>query len=367
MDQSPRVPASEAFRTVPLIVGAWQYSEGHHRNGPGRADALEELLEVIAYGATTFDCADIYTGVEALLGETLRQARARMGDEVADALRVHTKLVPDRSSLATVDRRYVERVVDRSLARLGVERLDLVQFSWWDYGVERWVEVAGWLDEQRRAGKVAAVGATNFDTPALRALVEAGIPIAAHQVQYSLLDRRPAGAMAPWARAAGVPLLCYGALAGGFLTDVWRGRSDPAPGGLTDALGLPNRSLTKYRLVLEDFGGWGAYQALLEALAGVASDLGATTAQVALRWVLDRPAVGAVIVGMSRPARVRECLAALRLQVDAARWEPVERILEGAQGPAGDCFGLERDPESPHARIMRYDLNRVETADGAGG
>ena len=85
----------------------------------------------------------------------------------------------------------MERIIDRSLRRLGVERLDLVQFAWWDYEVPRYVETAVWLDEQRRAGKIRLLGATNFDVSHLAEIVEAGVPLVAHQVQYSLLDRRP--------------------------------------------------------------------------------------------------------------------------------------------------------------------------------
>lgn len=348
------------FTPPPLIVGAWQLSEGHHANGPAGAEALDEFLEVIAYGVTTFDCADIYTGVEELLGEVRRRTHQRMGSEVGRALRFHTKLVPDRSALAHVDRGYVERIVDRSLTRLGVERLDLVQLAWWDYEVPGVEQVAGWLDEQRRAGKIEHVGATNFDVPHLERIVAADVPLVAHQVQYSPLDRRPERGMTAWAEAQDVRLLCYGTLAGGFLTDAWLGRPDPAAGGLAAARALPNRSLTKYRLVIEELGGWDAFQSILDLLRRVADRHGATLAQVALKWVLDRAESASVIVGMSRPHRIRECQGALTLRTRAEDWMELEALLQELGALTGDCFGLEREADSPHARIMRYDLNRVE-------
>ena len=72
----------------------------------------------------------------------------------ARRVQVHTKFVPDLSDLGSLDRRYVETIIDRSLTRLGQERLDLVQFHWWDFSIPRYVETAFELDRLRRAGKI---------------------------------------------------------------------------------------------------------------------------------------------------------------------------------------------------------------------
>ena len=92
-----------------------------------------------------------------------------------------------------------------------------MQLHWWDYDVPGYVDAAGWLDEMRRAGKIRHLGLTNFDHQRLGEIVAAGIPVVSHQVQYSVLDRRPADAMASLCARHGIGLLCYGALAGGFL------------------------------------------------------------------------------------------------------------------------------------------------------
>ena len=194
MDQVEIVPGYEVPR---IIAGLWQLSEGHRREPRRRADVMDLLARLVDAGFTVFDCADIYTGVEELLGEFRARYRAEQGSVAAGRLRIHTKFVPDRDALAALDRSYVERIIDRSLCRLGVERLDLVQFAWWDYAVPGYVETALWLDELRRAGKIRLLGATNFDVPHLGEIVEAGVPIATQQVQYSLLDRRPENGMAP--------------------------------------------------------------------------------------------------------------------------------------------------------------------------
>ncbi len=354
------LPSDEpAFQPPPIIVGAWQLSAGHHKRGLSAEDAIDVFLALIARGITTFDCADIYTGVEDLLGRVRRTAHARLGRQAADSLRVHTKFVPDRSALAHVDRTHVQCIIDRSLRRLGVERLDLVQFAWWDYAVPGYVEVALYLDDLRREGKIAHVGATNFDVPHLTEILDAGVPVVAHQVQYSVLDRRPEHGMTALAKELGFRLLCYGGLAGGFLTDRWLGQADPAPGGLVDARNLPNRSLTKYRLLINELGGWEAYQHILGVLAAVADAHGVSTVQVALRWLLDRPSNPSVILGVSSPERMEQALGAIELQLTTADRGAIDAALAGLPGLKGPCFGFERDPNSPHAAVMKYDLNRT--------
>ena len=229
-----------------MLKGGWQLAGGHGVIDP--ATALDDMDRFVAAGITTFDCADIYTGVETLIGSWLARRRARGVSE--PPMQVHTKYVPDLDRLPTHARADVVRGIDRSLSRLGVERLDLVQLHWWDYDVPGYVEAAGWLDELRVAGKIRHVGLTNFDLPRLREIAAAGIPIASHQVQYSVLDRRPAEGMAEFCAAHGIGLLCYGAVAGGFLSSRYVRAADPAAP-------LENRSLVKYRLIIEEWGAGG--------------------------------------------------------------------------------------------------------------
>jgi aryl-alcohol dehydrogenase-like predicted oxidoreductase len=338
-----------------IIVGGWQLSAGHRRSSPSRDAVIDELVQVVADGLTTFDCADIYTGVESVFGELRRVCAARLGQDAARLLRFHTKLVPDRAELAHVDRRYVERIVDRSLKRLDTERLDLIQFAWWDYDVPGYLEAIGWLDELRRAGKVGAIGVTNFDVPRLREILDTGVPVTTSQVQYSALDHRPENGMVSLCREHGIGLLCYGTLAGGFLSDRWLGAPDPGHD-------LANRSLVKYRLIIDDYGGWVQYQKVLAALRTAADATGSSIARTALAYVLGRPGVAAAIVGMSRPGRLREAVSSMDVTVPSIHVEGVRRRAASASGPRGDCFELERIKDGPHAAIMKYDLNREADA-----
>ncbi len=314
---------------------------------------FEALGRFADAGLGTFDCADIYTGVEHTLGDFRDWYRKQRGALGAERIQVHTKFVPDRSELPRISRRYVERIIDRSLARLRVSRLDLVQFHWWDYDVPGWLDTAAWLGDLQQAGKIRLLGVTNFDTAHLTALLEAGIPFVSHQLQYSVLDRRPARAMAELCARRGVRLLCYGSVAGGFISDRYLGAPEPAGE-------LPNRSLIKYRLIIEEFGGWSAFQELLVALATVARRHRVGIATVALRWVLDQPQSGAAIVGARDAAHLEENLKAFTLRLDAEDRRGIEQVLGRRSGPPGDVYGLERIPDAKHAAIMRYDLNRAD-------
>ncbi len=346
LERVERIELAPGYTIARVINGCWQLSAGHQRTPIEAETVVDDWHRLADAGFTTFDCADIYTGVEELLGRFLAGWRARGNDP--DSIQIHTKYVPDQDELGALTRRRVASVVERSLMRLGVERLDLVQFSWWDYSVPGYVEVAGWLDELRAAGKIRLVGATNFDVPRLREILDAGVPIAAHQVQYSLLDRRPENGMSHLCRERDVPLLAYGSLAGGFLSKRWLGARDPAE--------LGNRSLVKYRLIVEEFGGWRPLQGLLGEVSAVAERHGATASNVATRWVLDRPGVGAVIAGARNARHLAENLGLAALRLDHADADALAEILSCAAGPGGDTFGLERRAGAPHASIMRKNL-----------
>jgi aryl-alcohol dehydrogenase-like predicted oxidoreductase len=340
----PRAELGPGISISRLIKGGWHLAGDHGDVDPDQA--IRDMATFVDAGVTTFDCADIYTGVEELIGRFRREYPGH-----AARLRVHTKFVPDLDELATVDRAYVERIVDRSLQRLGVERLDLVQFHWWDHSVARYVEVALELERLRKAGKIDRIGVTNFGIAELRQLLEAGVPVLTHQLQYSLLDDRPEHGMVELCRARGIALLAYGTVAGGFLSDRWRGEPSPAEP-------LVNRSLVKYRLIIDEFGGWPLFQELLTALRQVAERHGCDIATVATRVVLDRPGVAAAIVGATSAAHLPAHVRLGSLALDGEDLALIESVTRRRKGPPGDVYALERDRNGPHGRIMKYTLNR---------
>jgi aryl-alcohol dehydrogenase-like predicted oxidoreductase len=340
----PRYTLSNGYSLARIIKGGWHLAGDHGVIEPQQA--IKDMAGFVEAGITTFDCADIYTGVEQLIGD-FRRASPTLARQV----QVHTKFVPNLSDLQRVDRQYVENVIDRSLQRLGVERLDLVQFHWWDYNIPGYVESALELERLRRAGKIAQLGLTNFDTPRVHEIVAAGAAIVAHQVQYSLLDERPAGKMADYCRAHDIVLLCYGTVAGGFLSERWLGKSEP------DRATLTNRSLIKYKLIIEDFGGWDLFQELLTVLKQIAAKHQADIASIASRAVLDRERVAAVIVGATNSTHLPANARIAALCLDADDMAAITAVTRRRTGPEGDVYTLERDRNGRHGKIIKYELN----------
>jgi aryl-alcohol dehydrogenase-like predicted oxidoreductase len=341
-----RFQLSDGYAISRVIKGGWHLAGDHGVIDPEQA--VHDMAAFVRAGITTFDCADIYTGVEALIGR-FRTLYPRLAKEV----QIHTKFIPDLRMLAEVDAAYVERSIDRSLARLGLERLDLVQFHWWDYAVPGYVEAALELSRLRDKGKIAHIGVTNFDVPHLSEMLDAGVPVVSMQAQYSLLDERPRNGMIDLCRRNDIAVICYGTVAGGFLSERWLGRREPG-GDLT------NRSLIKYKLIIDDFGGWDLFQHLLATLGRIAAKHGCDIATVASRAVLDWDHVAAIIVGATNALHLGANRKIADLKLDAVDADAISSVLRRRRGPLGDVYSLERDRAGRHGRIMKYDLHQKE-------
>ena len=129
---------------------------------------------------------------------------------------------------------------------------------------------------------------------------------------------------------------------------------------------LANRSLVKYRLIIDEFGGWERFQRLLAAVARVAGKHGVGIGTVAVAWVLAQPQVAGVIVGARSAAHLADTLSAATLVLDGDDLAEQGTVLAERAPLQGDVYDLEREKGGPHAAIMRYDLN-TKTGLGAGG
>jgi aryl-alcohol dehydrogenase-like predicted oxidoreductase len=332
-----------------LVRGGWQLAGGH--GDVDRDRAVADMAAFLDAGVTTFDCADIYTGVEEMIGAFRSELLRTRGAAALASLKVHTKCVPDYALLGRLKKADIAATVERSLRRLRTERLDLVQFHWWNYQAPGMAETALWLKELADAGKIDRIGGTNFDTAATRTLLDAGVPLVSMQTQYSLLDQRPENGLTAVCAATGLRLLCYGTVAGGFLSARWLGR--PEPEDLS-----ANRSLVKYKLIIDDFGGWELFQELLRTLDAIGRKHGVSLTAVATRWTLDRPHVAAAIIGARYAEHLPDNLAVFGFALDATDRAAIGAILARRRGPEGDAYALERDKEGRHGRIMKYDLNK---------
>lgn len=256
-----------------IIMGAWQLSEGHSDSQRG----LETLRAYVRHGVDAIDCADIYTGVERAIGEAFPADRPDLGTP-----RVHTKHVPDLSEIRarSVTVAETRARVERSLQRLGRERLDLVQFHHWDYDIDTYRTSVETLLAMQTEGKISSLGVTNSSVEFLETLErECGFVPVSTQNQYSVIDRRPEGLLLPYARERGIGLYAYGTVMGGLLSERYLGSSEPVEP-------LENRSLRKYLRVIGDWGDWVLFQRMLSTLADIARERSVGIAEIATAHVL---------------------------------------------------------------------------------
>jgi len=326
-----RFPFTADLRICRILNGMWQVSGAHGAIDPARAVAA-----MAAYhdaGFTTWDLADHYGPAEDLIGDFRRQFAVRHGAERLSEIQAFTKWVP---SPGMMSRPVVEQAIGVSLRRMGVDRLDLLQFHWWDYRDQRYLDALRHLADLQRGGKIRHLALTNFDTERLAIIAGHGIPIVSNQVQYSLIDRRPAAKMEAFCGEHGITLLAYGTLLGGLLSEKYLGRPEPGRGELTTA------SLQKYKQMIDAWGGWALFQELLAVLKRIADKHGVSVANVATRYVLDRPAVAGIIVGarLGIAEHIADNTRTFGLALDADDLATIEPILAKSRDLMrliGDC------------------------------
>ncbi len=335
----PRMQLRPDFSVPRIIKGNWQIADDHSSAIPDDRALYEAMAAFVDAGITAFDCGDIYYGVEERIGRFIERFRHERGAEAARRIAVHTKYIPGflmEEELRTQSREKVQAVIDRSLRRLRVDRLDLVQLHWWEYRIPGNVETALILKELQQAGKIHHIGGTNYNVIELGKMVDAGVDVVVNQVQYSIVDRRPQQKMADYCRTHNVHLLCYGALGGGLFSRKWLGIPDPGKPA------FENVSLDKYYRIIGDFGGWQLFQELLQVLDRIARRHSVSIPVVASRFVLEQPAVAAVIEGARHARHIQENIKAFSFELETDDHAEITAVLSRSNGPNGDCYDLDR-------------------------
>ncbi len=331
------LPEASRFQLTPdlkicrILNGMWQVSGAHGYVEPDRA--VSEMFRYHDAGFRTWDLADHYGPAEDFVGEFRRRFAARHGRQRLSEIQAFTKWVPYPGPMS---RDGVERAVDISRRRMDVESLDLLQFHWWDYGDQRYFVALDHLTELQQKGPIKHLALTNFDTAHLRAVVERGTVIVSNQVQYSLVDRRPARAMAEYCQRNGISLLTYGTLLGGLMSDAYLGQPEPQRDRLITA------SLQKYKRMIDVWGGWRLFQDLLVQLKQIADKHQVSIANVAVRYVLEQPAVAGVIVGtrLGLSEHIAENQRVFSFALDPADYALIETVLARSRdlmNEIGDC------------------------------
>ncbi|MGB9142205.1 MAG: aldo/keto reductase [Aestuariivirga sp.] len=324
------------FEISRMVTGLWQIADmekdGHKLDLNALALEMKNYAEL---GFDSFDMADHYGSAEDIAGRF--RALHRAGKVKAIRPTIFTKWCPTPGPMT---RDAVRTAVARAQQRLQSSKIDLMQFHWWAFQHPGWIDAIKELSVLKDEGVIGHLGTTNFDTDHLRLLYHHGISLVTNQVCFSLLDRRARGDMSKFCSASGIRLLAYGTLAGGLLTERWHGRPKPSTSEVSDW------STMKYLRFVEQIGGWPILQKILDALAEVARKHKVSIGNVAMRWVLEQPAVASVIVGARLGEREHRAdnLRVFQFALDAEDQELIDGALAHSTVIPGDCGDEYRRP-----------------------
>jgi aryl-alcohol dehydrogenase-like predicted oxidoreductase len=294
------------------VVGLGCNNFGGRIDEPQAREVVDAALEA---GITLFDTADSYgaTRSEEILGRTLADRR----DEVAIATKFGLRIDESRPGGGRQD--YVRRACEDSLRRLGTDRVDLYQLHTPDPSTPL-AETLGAMGELVRDGKVRELGCSNFSVGLLREAGRLAEPVGHRfvsvQNEYSLLHREPERGVLEECRRDRMGFLPYFPLASGLLTGKYR-PGEPPPAG-TRLAGNPERAAQ----LLTD-------EALsnVEALTALAAHRGHSVLDLAVAWLLTRPAVSCVIAGASWPEQVRDNVAAGEWRLDDETLAAIDGVV----------------------------------------
>ncbi|OCH86359.1 Aldo/keto reductase [Obba rivulosa] len=339
MSEQPSTEPRETFTLGPFLVprlwtGLWQLSS----NAWGSAAAPKIRRQMTRYaelGYTAFDMADHYGPAELLFGEFRGKLPSPGGIIGA------TKWCVFRPMQVT--REAVRAAVQERLARMQARKIDLLQFHWQDYNDKQYLTALQYLQELQQEGKITTLGLCNFDairTDEICTELGPGV-VVSNQVQFSLIDTRPLHGMADVCQRHNVKLLTYGTLCGGFLADKWLNAAEP---DLYSSNLTPSQR--KYLdMILKAWGDWPLFQALLGTLRNIGDRHGGISiANIATRWVLDHPCVGAVIIGarMGLSEHTDDNARVYSVRLTQADYTEIDAVLERSNGrrlvtTIGDC------------------------------
>jgi len=290
---------------------------------------LERYLDA---GGNFVDTADVYSaGVsESIIGRWLARNHGRR-DGIVLATKGRFPMGAGPNDLG-LSRTHLRRALDDSLRRLGVDHIDLYQLHAWD-GLTPLEETLRFLDDAVSAGKISYYGFSNYLgwqlTKAVRLAAEHGwAPPVTLQPQYNLLVRGIEHEIVPAALDAGMGLLPWSPLAGGWLSGKYR--RDESPTGSTRLGENPTRGMEAWEARNADPRTW----EVVDAVAAVAAEVGASPSQVALRWLADRPAVTSVILGARTIEQLDDNLGA----AEAVLPDDLRRTLDDASAPRAEVY-----------------------------
>jgi aryl-alcohol dehydrogenase-like predicted oxidoreductase len=309
--------------------------------------AHEQLDRFLEQGGNFLDTADVYADGESetIIGRWLG-ARSGVRDRVviATKARFATGNGPNEVGLSRVS---LTRALEGSLRRLGVDTIDLYQAHAWDL-LTPIEETFRFFDDAVRAGKVQYVGVSNFigwqlQKTALLARHLGLAPIVTLQPQYNLLQRAVEFELVQVCVNERIGVLPWSPLGGGWLTGKYQ--RDRAPTGRTRLGEDPERGMEAYGRRNPEERTW----RVIDAVRSVAEARGASMAQVALAWLVDRPAVTSVILGARTLEQLEDNLGAAGLHLSASETARLDEASTPIVDdyPYGELGVSQRDRELP--------------------
>ena len=312
------------------IVSTYTLGTRTFGNETDEAGAHAQLDRYVAAGGNFIDTADVYTGgvSEEIVGSWLAKSSARDDVVVATKGRFPTGDTPNDVGTS---RRHLRRALDASLNRLGVDHIDLYQLHAWD-PVTPFDETLGFLEDAVRAGKIGYGGLSNFTGWQLQKACDlidrrGWSRLVTLQPQYNLLVREIEWEIVPAAQENGLGLLPWSPLGGGWLTGKYS--FDEEPTGATRLGENPDRGVESWRRRSTNQ----RVRDVVDAVREIATARGTTMAQVALAWLVDRPAVTSVILGARTIEQLDDNLAAADLHLTA---EETEKLNAASDPGAAD-------------------------------
>jgi aryl-alcohol dehydrogenase-like predicted oxidoreductase len=310
--------------------------------------AHEQLDRFLDAGGTLVDTADVYAdGVsEEIIGRWLAKSSGAARDSVVLATKGRFPTGDGQNDVGT-SRRHLRRALDASLTRLGVDHIDLYQLHAWD-PITPLEETLGFLDDAVCSGKVSYLGLSNFTGWQLQKACDlvdrrGWSPLVTLQPQYNLLVREIEWEIVPAAQDNGLGLLPWSPLGGGWLTGKYS--FDEAPTGATRLGENPDRGVEAWSRRSSSQ----RTRDVVQAVRSVADDRGASMAQVALSWLVDRPAVTSVILGARTTQQLEDNLAAAGLRLS----EEERRVLDEASDPGAADYPYGGPGSAQRSRPIR--------------
>jgi aryl-alcohol dehydrogenase-like predicted oxidoreductase len=316
-----------------IVNGMWQVAGGHGRINDELA--IKDMIKYHQAGFTTWDLADIYGPAEDFIGQYRHELSILKGKEELDRVKALTKWVPQPEIITSS---IVNENINRSLRRLSVSSLDLLQFHWWDYNNPYYLDALKYLSDLKNKGTIKHIGLTNFDTEHMQIIRDSDIPIISNQVQYSIIDRRPEVKMIPFCLKYNINLLAYGSICGGLLSERFLGRAQEPSAAELDTL-----SLRKYKRMVDAWGGWSLFQALLVILKEIAQKYDVSITNVATRYILDKSCtVAGLIIGtrLGIVDHINDNARIFNFRLDKSDFEVIDNVCKRSNNLfeiIGDC------------------------------